>query len=293
MTDQGFDTVIIVDWSAASKPSAARPSANAVWIGVAGASEAEPTYHRTRRAAVAALTARLDACAAAGERVLLGFDFPMGYPQGFAKRLVGRSGAAGVWDWLARHVIDTDDNANNRFDVAQSVNLLFGGAGPFWGRPSSLMLPHLSECKTVDYLALGLEERRRVEKAIPRAQSVWKLFTTGSVGSQAIMGLPYVDTIARRPNTAVWPFQSSRGAALVIAEIYPSLVDPMVRRAVAAGAIKDAAQVQLLARAIWRLGRGRPELALMMRDVPDWAGRSDEGWILGAGHAAALNGALE
>ncbi len=293
MTDRGFDTVIVVDWSASGKPSAARPSPDAIWIGVAGPTPTAPTYHRTRRAAETALTALLDDCAQTGNRVLLGFDFPMGYPQGFATRLVGTPGAAGVWDWLARHVTDADNNANNRFDVAQSVNRMFGGAGPFWGRPSSLALPQLSERKTVDYPGLGLAERRRVELAIPRAQSVWKLFTTGSVGSQAIMGLPCVDRLARRPDTAVWPFQPTEHAALVIAEIYPSLVDPMVRRAVNGGMIKDAAQVQLLASALWRLGRGRHDLALMMQDVPDWEGRSDEGWILGAGHAAALNGALE
>jgi hypothetical protein len=44
-----FDTVVMVDWSAASAPSPAKPSADAIWIGVVrdGAAE-EPAYMQTR-----------------------------------------------------------------------------------------------------------------------------------------------------------------------------------------------------------------------------------------------------
>jgi molybdopterin-guanine dinucleotide biosynthesis adapter protein len=56
--------------------------------------------------------------------------------------------------------------------------------------------------------------------------------------------------------------------------------------------IKDRAQVRLLAQSLWRLARDGG-LDPILADVPDWPGRGDEGWILGAGHAAELIGALE
>lgn len=70
---------------------------------------------------------------------------------------------------------------------------------------------------------------------------------------------------------------------VTLAEIYPSLLGPLVR---AAPGIKDRAQVRLLARALRRLAReGR--LGPLMADVP-FDALPDEGWILGAGHAALL-----
>lgn len=292
MTGAAFDTVIVVDWSASAKPSPARPSGDAIWIGVAGALGGAPSYHRTRAEAATALCRILDDAAQAGLRVLLGFDFPLGYPQGFAARLSGQAGAQAVWGWMARHVTDGPANANNRFEVANRINQQFGGHGPFWGRPASIALPHLSDRKQVDYAGLGLTERRRIETVVPRAQPVWKLFTTGSVGSQAIMGLPLIAQLARRPNTAVWPFAPIEKAGLVIAEVYPSLIDTAVRGALMQNEIKDAAQVRLLALSLWYLGADSLELAALLDDVPDWPGRQDEGWILGAGHVPRLIGAL-
>ncbi len=67
-----------------------------------------------------------------------GFDFPFGYPAGFAARL----GLAGppwraVWDEIAGLVSDDEDNRNNRFDVAEALNRrVSGGAFPFWGCPA-------------------------------------------------------------------------------------------------------------------------------------------------------------
>jgi molybdopterin-guanine dinucleotide biosynthesis protein B len=283
-----FDTVIVVDWSAASKPSPRRESPDAIWMGHHGPNGEGSHYVRTRAALAAHLEGMLDAEAKAGRRVLLGFDFPFGYPQGFARRLTGRDGAPAVWDWLARHLTDTDDNRNNRFDLAARINEGFSGGGPFWGRPRSLALAHLPDRKAVDYTALGLSERRRVEQAVPRAQPVWKLYTTGSVGSQALTGLPLVARLARRPGASVWPFGT--GERLVLAEVYPSLLDAAVR-ADASHPVKDERQVRLLARALWRLAQaGR--LAPLLTDIPDWPGRADEGWILGAGHGPALSEAL-
>jgi molybdopterin-guanine dinucleotide biosynthesis protein B len=282
-----FDTVVVVDWSSSGTPSPARPSADAIWIGVAGASGVTSQYLRTRAAAEAMLTGLLDAEAAAGRRVLAGFDFPFGYPAGFAARLTGMSGARAVWRWLAERVEDGPDNRNNRFHVADTANRSLGGTGPFWGRPRSLPLPGLPERKLADYDALGLAERRRVDLAVPRAQPGWKLYTAGSAGGQSLTGLPVIHRLSQRRGARVWPFDRIDGATLVLAEVYPSLLEAEVRAQTRPGSIKDDLQVRLLAQALFALSRSGT-LGLLLNDVPEWPGRSDEGWILGAGQDARL-----
>ena len=286
---QPFDTVIVVDWSAANVPSPVKPSADAIWIAVVQGGNNFVHYHRTRSAAEAALVAVLDSEALAGRRVLAGFDFPFGYPQGFAERLTGHNTARSIWTWLEAHLVVGPDNRSNRFELAAGINARFGGAGPFWGRPAGLNLPALPARKLVDYEALGLPERRQIETRVPRAQPVWKLYTTGSVGSQALTGLPMIARLARRAGCAVWPFDKT-DAPLVLAEVYPSLLARDVAQAVADGAIKDAAQVRLLAQALWHLST-MGTLGLLLDAAPATA-QAEEGWILGAGHVAALEGAL-
>ena len=58
-----------------------------------------------------------------GRRLLIGFDFPFGYPAGTAARL-GLRGLAwrNLWQTLEDRIADGKDNRNNRFDVAESLN---------------------------------------------------------------------------------------------------------------------------------------------------------------------------
>jgi len=274
-----FDRVIIIDWSASSGPSSAKPSADAIWIGEASAAGERTSYHRTRAAAELALRCML----AGQDRVLIGFDFPMGFPAGFAARLTGTASAQAVHAWLARAITDGPDNRNNRFAVAADINRQMGGPGPFWGCPAAAQGPYLSTLKRIDYAALGLVERREVERRVPRAQPVWKLYTTGSVGSQALVGLPVV----HRLGLPVWPFDPP--APRMVAEVYPSLLAPAVSAAMGtAGGIKDEWQVRLLARALLQLSRSGDLDPLFA--VPDAA--REEGWILGAGYADRLAEAL-
>jgi molybdopterin-guanine dinucleotide biosynthesis protein B len=272
-----FDRVIIADWSAAGAPSPAGESADAIWIGTADASGTQATYVRTRAEAEAMLTAAL----ALPGRSLIGFDFPMGFPAGFAARLTGRASAPAVWEWLAARITDGPRNANNRFEVAAAINATFG-PGPFWGRPDAKDLPALPAKKRVDYAALNLRERRAVERIVPKAQPVWKLFTTGAVGSQALMGLPMIHRLSRHPGVAVWPFHPTDSARVVLAEVYPSLLAGAV--AASGDAIKDRAQVKLLATALFRLSQ-TGGLVAQMQTPPE---ADEEGWILGANDPAAL-----
>ena len=106
---------------------------------------------------------------ARGERVLLGFDFPFGYPAGFAARL-GLVRAA-----LARRLgrdrraccDDSEDNRNNRFTIAAEFNRrVSDGCFPFWGCPAgfddAFSRPQASPTAMT---ATGLAERRLIDRA--------------------------------------------------------------------------------------------------------------------------------
>ncbi|WP_324751728.1 gephyrin-like molybdotransferase Glp [Roseovarius sp. Pro17] len=277
----GFDTVVIVDWSARSAPSPARPTADAIWIAVARGGAAECSYHRTRSAAMGALTALFDTELAAGRRVLAGFDFPFGYPRGFARALTGGDNPLAVWGALAARIKDGEDNANNRFDVARAINAALPGIGPFWGCPDAVaddVLPAKGNLRT----GHGLPEKRECEARLPRAQSCWKLYTTGSVGSQALLGLPRLHHLRQRYGDvlSVAPFQSPT-TPIVLAEVYPSLLADHIAASAEPDEIKDRAQVRVLAEALHAMGGA---LETMLRE-----GNAEEGWILGLGHEDALS----
>lgn len=284
-----FDRVIVVDWSAANLPTSLTNRANAVWIGCHDAEGGAEWHHRTRAGAEAQLVTLMDTARAEGLRVLIGFDFAMGYPAGFALRLTGEARAQAVWNWLAGAVTDID-NRNNRFEVATRINALFPeGPGPFWSHPSGQTWPGLPFRRAgIDYEALGLSETRAAEAAVPRAKSPWMLFNPGSVGSQSLLGLPMIHRLSQRPGIAVWPF-AAPDAPVVLAEVYPSLLaGPVAILANGEGLTADQAQVRLLARAFYRLARADRLRPLF--DAPPEA--AEEGWILGAHHAPLLAEAL-
>lgn len=282
----GFDTIVMVDWSARSKPSPAKPTKDAIFVGVSRHGREAVSYHRTRLAAVRALTGLLDGERRAGRRVLVGFDFPFGYPKGFARVVTGTDDPFAVWAWLARAVEDDARNGNNRWDVATRLNGMFPGVGPFWGCPAAVASGVLTAKGRARH-GHGMAERRAVERLLPRAQPCWKLFTTGSVGSQVLVGLPHVQGLRERYGEAlsVSPFEAP-DTPIVVAEIYPGLIDAAVKARVREGEILDAVQVRLVARAFAALA---PEhLAAMLQE-----GDREEGWILGLGHEDALIAGLD
>lgn len=273
-----FDRVIVVDWSGRATPSPREPGKDAIWIGLCEAGHETQDYFRTRHEASQWLSARLSE----GGCQLTGFDFPMGYPTGLARRLTGDNSARALHGWIADRITDTPDNANNRFDVAAGINRVLGGPGPFWGCPVDL--PHLPRRKTIDYARLALSEKRQVERENPPAKPVWQLMGAGSVGSQALLGIPVVHRLSLATGAGVWPFEAPRD--LTLAEVYPSLLSAAIRAS--GDPIPDRAQVRLLARALFRLsqaGRLAPLLS-----TPQIA--REEGWILGAGHRARLEETL-
>lgn len=285
-----FDRVIVVDWSAANLPTSPTNRANSIWIGCHDAEGGAEWHHRTRAAAEAQLLTLVDTGREAGMRLLIGCDFAMGYPAGFAARLTGEARAPAVWRWLSAAISDGPDNRNNRFEVAARINVSFPeGPGPFWSHPTGQVWPGLPFRRAgIDYAALGLGETRAAEVAVKGAKSPWMLFNPGSVGSQSLLGLPMIHRLSQLPGVAVWPFQPPE-APVVLAEVYPSLLaGPVAILANAEGLPADQAQVRLLSRALFRLS-GADRLALLFDAPPEAV---EEGWILGAGHGSVLAEAL-
>lgn len=280
-----FDAIAIVDWSAANRP---RQGKDSIWIGLSGAGGERhwnpPTRHQARRDLASLIRATLDK----GQRLLIGADFAFGYPQGFAQALTGRADPLAVWDWLDTHLQDDERNRSNRFHVAAQANRAFPGLGPFWFRPAALDLPDLP-MKGRDRHGLTLSEFRESERRTTGAQSVWKLGGAGSVGSQALTGIPHLNALRRQFGKAVtvWPFQTE-ASPIVLAEVFPSLLAPAIARRIHPGAVRDAVQVTTLSQALWSLAR-RDAIAPLF-EVPTIA--RTEGWILGLGFEERLTAAL-
>lgn len=278
-----FDRILVVDWSANSTP---KRGADSIWIGHAGVQGGPPQNFATRAETMAYLREQIHAALAANQRMLVSFDIGFGFPKGFAKRLTGRAEALAVWDWLAARIEDDAKNRNNRFDIAAEINRGFPGLGPFWGRPDSLDLPDLP-AKGRQRHGHGLDELRATEALCAGAHPMWKLYTTGSVGSQSLLGQARLAHLRAEfgDRLAVWPMQD-HAAPIILAETYLSLIDNAVREA-QGYACKDAAQVDLLARAFQGAN-----LKTMMHPNATRDTLRDEGWILGAGYGAELLAAL-
>ena len=301
-----FETHIVVDWSARSVPSPARPVGDAIWWCAArNGAVGEPEYARTRHDAVRRLGAILARECAAGRRVLAGFDFPFGYPAGFAGHLTGRTSGPAVWDWLADRIRDGEDNANNRYAIAGSINRVFPGLGPFWGRPRTWYHPDIP-IRGRDRSCRDLQppERRIADHRATGAKTVWQLAYAGSVGSQALLGLPALKRLTARhglrDRAAVWPLETGlrpSGKPVVLVELYPSLLRREVAELRLVGEIADRAQVRVNTLALALLDRaGR--LAPLFHGVGDLASaqrriiEAEEAWIFGLGHEDALRAAL-
>ena len=270
----------------------------------AGAVE-PPEYERTRRAAVARLEDLLAFELAARRRVLVGFDFPFGYPAGVARQLTGHPSAFAVWDWLVARIEDDADNGNNRYAVAGEINRRFPGVGPCWGRPATWGHPDVpTRARDRTCRAAHPPERRLSDAHAKGAKTVWQLAYAGSVGSQLLVGLPALDRLRRAPRlrgrVAVWPLEGGLrvpDAPIVCAELYPSLLRDAVAERRGAREILDAAQVRVNAAAFSRLDArnglaelfaGSPALTPDQRRIVE----TEEAWVLGLGHEEALHAVL-
>ena len=290
-----FDRYTAVDWSANNEPKSGQDS---IWSRFArdATFELQTRNHPTRYSAEVWLVEQLTAAVHADDRVLVGLDFPYVYPAGFAAAL-GADGEPwrAVWNYLARHVVDDEDNVSNRFEVASDVNRKLGRDAPFWGRPRDLALPHLPTTKDVAYRGPhepdGLAEWRQVEEQLYRLgenpHAVWKLFYTGAVGSQTLLGIPVLkrlrDHPALRTVSLVWPFEvlvpsfPAGSAAVLHAEIWPSIV-PFAHEL---GSCNDEKQVRAVVQHWRELDRGGQLAEWFEAPSENELAQQEEGWILG------------
>jgi len=298
-----FDAYIIVDWSAAAKPVT---GANSIWIGVLSRDEnARLQFHSenppTRRDARQRIRHHAESLIARGDKILIGFDFAMGYPAGTAQTIGLDTASVPPWkaihEYIAQHIIDTVDNSNCRFEFAANLNAnMTGSAHPFWGAPASKVCSTLSR-KKGDFTDSRSPSEHRIAEAWVRGnfkanpKSVWQLLGAGAVGSQSLMGVPTVSYLRAHIGAAkIWPFETGLRrmspkyleiTSCLLAEIYPSTLTVTPK----SGEVFDQAQVRALSKHLESLdSTGKLGAAF---DAPDSISDreihkiiGEEGWIL-------------
>lgn len=310
-----FDAYVMVDWS--GRDSRRGGKKDCIWIAHGRRTAPTPTTlsPRSRTDAENAIRPLLLASASVKERVLVCADFAYGYPSGFNLLLAGATKQhapwRAVWAYLKAHLRDDlgtgpkalPSNRSNRFAVANAINSAASvprSRGPFWClfRPGSHPCVPQAQPTQPFACALGLGSIQPLRITDRRAQSdtPFRLFGTGSVGSQVLTGIPRLEALRfdpqLGPQSVVWPFETgwapTRGPwidpelLVVHAEIYPSVRPPLT------DTIKDRGQV----RAMWHWARDLDaqnrlvnEFAIPRGVVPgspaDLTVRTEEGWILG------------
>jgi len=285
----------MVDWSAAATP---RKGKDSIWWALLHRKKGMVRMTcrenpSTRHAATERLANVLNKIARDGDRVLVGFDFPFGYPTGTAARL-GMPGLPWrhMWQAIADDLDDAPDNSNNRIDVAERLNQkLSGEPFPFWGNVREEERFYLVRRGRRPHKCGDLTEWRLCDKRAKTTSSVWQLAGAGSVGSQVLTGIPRVLQLRTDPRLAmisqIWPFETGLRydprPQIVFAEVYPSLVEPAPER----NLVKDAKQVRTIAAhfasldeagALGALFEGDPTLSRVERMIIE----TEEAWILGA-----------
>lgn len=230
--------ILVVDWSASSKPATGKNSIhladNSGWL----------KNPRTRHEAMEVLRSRLRGA----DCWLVAFDFPFGIPDGVSK----------FRDWkefwrACGEVEDDSRQKNNRFGFAAQLNQTHKTR--FWGLPWQQSVHGLERKRQWPGAPW---EKRATDNDCPKAQSPWKLFGNGSVGSQMLLGLRHVHELRFdsefSSETAVWPFETGWADSprrIVLAEVWPS--HPVFAEHIEQeekGRVRDAAQVLGTARGL-------------------------------------------
>ncbi len=292
-----FDSYVMVDWSAASKPAT---GADSIWIGALTPDSRlklafKATNPPTRAKAIEELTDLLGRCLKRGDRVLVGVDFPLGFPAGTALKGELRGMLPRI---PARRNEGQADNSNNRFALAARMNrLISNGPFPFWGCSKKDELTTLSIKKSREHGKGDIAEFRLVEEAAmatkkARPQPVWKIAYAGAIGGQTMTGIPAIERLREKfPALKIWPFDmplaklDSEGlgdARIVVAEVLTSLNATNQQ----SSEIRDEAQVRTLCEALAERDASGKLGAMFageakLTDAQKGAVTSEEGWILG------------
>lgn len=299
-----FDAYIMVDWSAASKPTT---GANSIWIGILARDarlkfQFQAVNPKTRMEARTLIEDLLTKLTGRGDRVLVGFDFSLGYPAGTAKALGLDTSQKAPWIAMHEHLTaklkDKPDNSNARFAIAAGMNYAISkGPFPFWGAPARDVVSTLASTRS-DFSDSELEEFREVERHLKASKrgnpkSSWQLAYAGSVGSQSLTGIPHVHGIRNTfEKSRIWPFEfedgnlneeTLNGVSIVMTEIYPSMIPVKPK----SGEVLDAAQTREIAHHYADLDAknsldGCFSTGKTLDDQKILQIQAEEGWILGA-----------
>lgn len=295
-----FDAYVIANWTAAEGKKLGEQS---LWIAVAKRDvrmrlKVETYNTATRAEGEKQLADILSDLNKRGDRALVGFDVPLGFPVGTAARLGLKDPVwSGLWAFLADNVRDKADNSNNRYQVAAKMNrLMTDEARPFWGGPASQAQRWLTTTKPVGGYG-DIPELRATEIAAKKGKlqpkTVWQMHGAGAVGGHALIGVPMARRLLERLGSAgaVWPFGTGwRGLtpedvaplSALLVEVWPVMFDAKAEP----GEFKTQAQVRVAAEAFARMDE-KGELAAafappkgasdeLIRQV-----ETEEGWILG------------
>ncbi|HEX2225850.1 MAG TPA: hypothetical protein VHM64_01835 [Candidatus Binatia bacterium] len=310
-----FDAFIMVDWSGGDRRRAGKQ--DCIWIAHGRATGSGPTTVSppSRTEAEQLIRSQLETVVGPAKgRVLLSADFGYGYPAGFSsllpKPLAGELPPWRiVWHYLKKHVQDDlgtrpawqPTNRSNRFEVASAINTIASAPaspGPFWCLFQSggyACVPQKRPAQPFFSSGTPIASRRITDERAG-SDTPFRLFGTGSVGSQVLTGIPRLERLRFGSQfarcSAVWPFETGWAPAtgawldsdirILHAEIYPSVRAPL------SDTIKDRGQV----RAMWHWARDLDARDLLLREfaIPqgiasgsreDIVIRSEEGWILG------------
>src|SRR5262249_43744445 len=226
-----FDAYVKVDWSGSARRRAGRQGC--IWIANGSATAAEPATVSppSRTEAEHLIRAQLRPIVAAKNgRVLLCADFGYGYPSGFAP-LLSQSVRSEVppwrivWQYLSQYMQDDlgtkpgrlPTNRSNRFEVANAINAALSSPtcpGPFWCLPNPGRYACVSQRKPPQpfVCASGTTAPLRITDKRAKSDTPFRLFGTGSVGSQVLTGIPRLQNIRfdfKFANcSAVWPFET-------------------------------------------------------------------------------------
>lgn len=310
-----FDAYVMVDWSGSDRRRAGIQ--DCIWIAHGPATATAPitVSPPSRTEAEQIIRAQLQPIVAARKRrVLLCADFGYGYPAGFASLLPTSSSSELppwriVWHYLGRHVQDDlgtkpgqrPTNRSNRFEIASTINASVSSSafhGPFWCLFKAGGYACVPQKKPLQpfVCASGTIASLRITDRRAKSDTPFRLFGTGSVGSQVLTGIPRLESIRFDSQftrcSAVWPFETGWAPAtglwldsdlrVLHAEIYPSVRAPLT------DPIKDRGQV----RAMWHWARDLDAKNLLIKEfeIPpgitsgsqeDALIRREEGWILG------------
>jgi hypothetical protein len=296
-----FDSYIMVKWSAASKPAT---GADSIWIGaMTPDARLKLTFRSsnppTRAKAVEELQDLLARCTKRGDRVLVGMDFPLGFPAGTSAglKLEGEAWRA-IRTFLLKEMKEKPDNSNNRFALAARMNrLISNGPFPFWGCSKKDELTTLSVKKSREHGPGDIQEFRITEQVLTeskkaRPQPVWKIAYAGAIGGQTMTGLPAIERLREAfPALRIWPFELplekltsdvTDATRIVVAEVYPGLHPSRPEST----EIRDESQVRAFAEHFAELDQSGKLGALFaaqhkLDDAQKAKVTTEEGWILG------------